>query len=46
MARKNLQCAILYQESQIIKEWRSTRVHENHCKRLYGRCFSKMKLPC
>ena len=32
-------------KSQVIKERRSTCVHENHCKRLYGRYFYQKKCP-
>mgnify|MGYP007047238569 CR=1 FL=1 len=44
MARKIIFCIVLHQERQIIKERRSTRVHENHRKRLYGRYFYQKKL--
>ena len=44
MARKSFSVFVLHQERQIIKERRSTRVHENHRKRLYGRCFYQKKL--
>ncbi len=39
MARKSFSVLFFIKKRQIIKERRSTCVHENYCKRLYGRYF-------
>ena len=44
MARKSFSVLFFIKKSQVIKERRSTCVHENHCKRLYGRYFYQKKL--
>ena len=44
MARKSFSVLFFIKKGKLLKERRSTRVHENHRKRLYGRYFYQKKL--